>query len=168
MLNSKQRAESFRMLNLTGESRCSAFQTSIKRRSDLILPGLRPMLFRACAIRQKTITVWIFQTVMMRSCGASSCVMRRVWGLFFQAAGFAGIRRVYIRLAYRGSKPGEPIIAAIETMASENRSRELRPETGIHQQPAIALYRRCGYALSGSFTPDEPDPLSVFMCKRLS
>lgn len=87
--------------------------------------------------------------------------------LLFQEGGFAEIKRVYIRPAYRGRKLGEQIIAAIETIASENRLRELRLETGIHQQPAIALYRRCGFALCEAFPPYMPDPLSLFMRKRL-
>ncbi|EOY1433949.1 GNAT family N-acetyltransferase, partial [Yersinia enterocolitica] len=36
-----------------------------------------------------------------------------------------------------------------------------------HQQPAIALYRRCGYEICDSFPPYKADPLSVFMRKEL-
>ncbi|CQJ67154.1 GNAT family N-acetyltransferase [Yersinia intermedia] len=87
--------------------------------------------------------------------------------LLFQADGSAEIKRVYIRLEYRGRKLGEQIVSAIETIASEKSSRLLRLETGIYQQPAIALYRRCGYEMCDAFPPYTADPLSVFMCKEL-
>ncbi|WP_345828136.1 GNAT family N-acetyltransferase [Erwinia sp. HDF1-3R] len=87
--------------------------------------------------------------------------------LLFQEDGSAEIKRVYIRPEYRGRKLGEQIVSAIETIASEKNSSLLRLETGIHQQPAIALYRRCGYEICDAFPPYAADPLSVFMCKEL-
>ncbi|MBD8213481.1 GNAT family N-acetyltransferase [Erwinia persicina] len=86
--------------------------------------------------------------------------------LLFQADGSAEIKRVYIRPEYRGRKLGEQIVSAIETNASEKSSRLLRLETGIYQQPAISLYRRCGYEMCDAFPPYTADPLSVFMCKE--
>ncbi|KJV25546.1 GNAT family N-acetyltransferase [Pantoea sp. SM3] len=87
--------------------------------------------------------------------------------LLLQENGSAEIKRVYIRPEYRGRKLGEKIVTAIETMASEKNSGILLLETGIHQQPAIALYRRCGYETCDAFPPYAADPLSVFMCKKL-
>jgi len=77
------------------------------------------------------------------------------------------IKRVYIRPAYRGKKLGELIVAGLEKMACDSGCRLLSLETGIHQQPAIALYHRCGYELCEAFTPYAEDPLSVFMQKPL-
>ena len=88
--------------------------------------------------------------------------------LLFQEDGSAEIKRVYIRPEYRGRKLGEKIVRAIEMIASEQNSFLLRLETGIHQQPAIALYRRCGYEICDAFPPYEADPLSVVMFKELS
>lgn len=88
--------------------------------------------------------------------------------LLFQEDGSAEIKRVYIRPEYRGRKLGEKIVRAIEMIASEQNSFLLRLETGIHQQPAIALYRRCGYEICDAFPPYAADPLSVFMFKELS
>jgi putative acetyltransferase len=45
--------------------------------------------------------------------------------------------------------------------------RELKLETGIHQPEAIALYERFGFVRCGPFGDYQPDPLSVFMDKRL-
>lgn len=73
--------------------------------------------------------------------------------------GSAEIKLVYIRPEYRGRKLGEQIVSAIETIASEKNSSLLRLETGIHQQPAIALYRRCGYEICNAFPPYATDPL---------
>lgn len=87
--------------------------------------------------------------------------------LLFQGDGSAEIKRVYIRPKYRGRKLGEQIVSAIETIASEKSLRLLRLETGIYQQPAISLYRRCGYETCDAFPPYTADPLSVFMCKEL-
>ena len=43
----------------------------------------------------------------------------------------------------------------------------LRLETGIHNSDALALYRRGGFAECAPFGDYAPDPLSVFMEKRL-
>jgi putative acetyltransferase len=86
--------------------------------------------------------------------------------LLFQAVGSAEIKRVYIRPEFRGQKLGEQIVIAIESIASVNSCHLMRLETGIHQQPAIALYRRCGYEICDAFPPYAADPLSVFMCKE--
>lgn len=87
--------------------------------------------------------------------------------LLFHQNGSAEIKRVYIRPEYRGKKLGEKIVSAIEGIASEKNSRLLQLETGIHQQPAIALYRKCGYEICDAFPPYTADPLSVFMRKEL-
>ncbi|CAI0752527.1 GNAT family N-acetyltransferase [Serratia quinivorans] len=87
--------------------------------------------------------------------------------LLFQAVGLAEIKRVYIRPEFRGQKLGEQIVSVIESIASVNSCHILRLETGIHQQPAIALYRRCGYEICDAFPPYVADPLSVFMCKEI-
>jgi putative acetyltransferase len=87
--------------------------------------------------------------------------------LLFQEVGSAEIKRVYIRPEFRGQKLGEQIVSAIESIASVNSCHIFRLETGIHQQPAIALYCRCGYEICDVFPPYAADPLSVFMCKEI-
>ncbi|WP_394521031.1 GNAT family N-acetyltransferase [Pantoea sp. SGAir0184] len=87
--------------------------------------------------------------------------------LLFHEDGSAEVKRVYIRPEYRGRKLGEQIVSAIEGIALERNSRLLQLETGILQQPAIALYRRCGYEICDAFPPYKPDSLSVFMRKEL-
>jgi len=87
--------------------------------------------------------------------------------VLFQEAGFGEIKRVYIRPAFRGRKPGELIVGFLEQLARENRCHQLRLETGFHQQPAIALYRRCGYEVCDPFPPYLADLLSIFMRKNI-
>lgn len=87
--------------------------------------------------------------------------------LLFTENGSVEIKRAYIRPEYRGRKTGEQIVGAIETIVSENNSSLLRLETGIHQQPAVALDRGCGYEICDAFPPYAADPLCVFMCKEL-
>ncbi|MFT4466253.1 MAG: GNAT family N-acetyltransferase [Sodalis sp. (in: enterobacteria)] len=91
------------------------------------------------------------------SCGA----------VLLQGGGFGEIKRLYIRPAYRGRRLGEQLIARLERLAATDLCHQLRLETGIHQQPAIALYRRCGYARCEAFPHYTDDPLSVFMSKSL-
>ena len=43
----------------------------------------------------------------------------------------------------------------------------MRLETGTKQPEAIALYRKFGYVERGPFGAYKPDPLSIFMEKRL-
>lgn len=43
------------------------------------------------------------------------------------------------------------MMSAIEGIALENNSRLLQLETGTPQQPATALYRRCGYDMCDAF-----------------
>lgn len=79
----------------------------------------------------------------------------------------AEIKRLYIDPAYRGKHLAEQIIAQLEKIARESGRFLLQLETGIHQQPAIRLYQKCGYAFCDPFPPYTEDPLSVFMCKPL-
>jgi len=88
--------------------------------------------------------------------------------LFFSGDGCGEIKRVYIRPAFRGKKQGERILARLEKLAIGSDCKFLRLETGIHQQPAIALYQQCGYEQCEPFPPYKEDPLSVFMSKSLS
>ncbi len=87
--------------------------------------------------------------------------------VLLQNGGYCELKRVFIRPEYRGRRLGDRIIASLESLALESDCHQLRLETGIHQQPAIALYRKCGYEICDAFLPYIADPLSVFMCKIL-
>lgn len=80
---------------------------------------------------------------------------------------YAEIKRMYLAPVARGRKLGRRILEALEAHAAQNGQNCLRLETGIHQPEAIGLYRSAGYRDIGPFGSYGPDPLSLFMEKRL-
>jgi len=81
--------------------------------------------------------------------------------------GWGEVKRLYVQPDRRGRGIGERVVAALETIAREAGLPLLRLETGIHNVDAIALYRRAGFLECAAFGDYQPDPLSVFMEKRV-
>jgi putative acetyltransferase len=81
--------------------------------------------------------------------------------------GWGEVKRMYVRPDQRGKGAGNCVLAEVETLARASRLSLLRLETGIHNTEALALYRRAGFAECAAFGDYAPDPLSVFMEKRL-
>ncbi len=67
----------------------------------------------------------------------------------------------------RGLRVASGLMNALEAVAREKRLMAIRLETGIYQPEAIALYRKYGYREIEAFGAYLPDPLSLFMEKRL-
>lgn len=82
--------------------------------------------------------------------------------------GSGEIKRMFVDEAARGLKLGKRLIDAILERAGELSLSVVRLETGIHQPQAIGLYRAYGFVEIGPFGNYRPDPLSIFMEKRLS
>ena len=82
--------------------------------------------------------------------------------------GWGELKRMYVRPDRRGRGVGKRVLAELETVARDSGLRLLRLETGIHNGEALALYRRAGFAERDAFGDYAPDPLSVFMEKRVS
>lgn len=82
--------------------------------------------------------------------------------------GTAEIKRMFVDEAARGLKLGKRLIEAILERAGELSLAAVRLETGIRQPQAIGLYRAYGFVEIGPFGDYGPDPLSIFMEKRLS
>jgi putative acetyltransferase len=82
--------------------------------------------------------------------------------------GYGEIKRMFVDPQARGLKIGARLLETIERLAIEAGLPVLRLETGIHQPEAIGLYRRFGYVEIEPFADYRPDPLSLFMEKRLS
>jgi len=80
---------------------------------------------------------------------------------------YAEIKRMYVDEAARGSGLGKQLMAALNEQARQLDVRYLKLETGIHQPEAIALYHRDGFIDITPFGDYEPDPLSIFMEKRI-
>lgn len=82
--------------------------------------------------------------------------------------GHAEMKRVFVASAARGKGIARALVEALEREASRLGVARMQLETGIRQPEAIALYRRFGYTERGPFGSYQPDPLSLFMEKRLS
>lgn len=80
---------------------------------------------------------------------------------------YAELKRMYVRPAFRGRGLGRLLVERLTGHAAEHGLSTVRLETGIHQAEALALYERTGFERVGPFGPYRPDPLSVFMEKRL-
>ena len=81
--------------------------------------------------------------------------------------GYAGLKRFYLRPAFRGRGLGRRLLSTLERDATDNGYTTLRLETGVLQPEAIGLYRSAGFYEIDSFGEYHPDPLSIFMEKRL-
>jgi putative acetyltransferase len=81
--------------------------------------------------------------------------------------GWGEIKRMYVDPDQRGQGVGRRVLAELETIARDDDLPLLRLETGIHNAEARALYRRSGFAECRPFGDYAPDPLSVFMEKRV-
>ena len=95
----------------------------------------------------------------IRGCGALVPTSARDW---------AEIKRMYVTPAARGQRLGRRLLEALEAIARRDGLPLLRLETGVRQPEAIALYRSAGFREIDAFGAYRPDPLSLFMEKRLS
>lgn len=82
-------------------------------------------------------------------------------------AGYGEVKRMFVSPEARGLKLGRRLLDRIEEEARREGLACLRLETGIHQPEALGLYRSAGYVERDVFGDYSPDPLSVFMEKRL-
>ena len=76
------------------------------------------------------------------------------------------LKRMFVAAAHRGRGLARRILHALEAIAGEEK-RGVRLETGVKQVEAIALYKSAGFVEIAPFGSYAPDPLSVFMEKRL-
>jgi putative acetyltransferase len=80
---------------------------------------------------------------------------------------YGEIKRLYVDERYRGKGLARALMDVLERHAVAWGARVTRLETGIYQPEALALYRALGYVERPPFADYRPDPLSVFMEKRL-
>lgn len=81
--------------------------------------------------------------------------------------GTAEIKRMFVDPEARGLRIGQRLLEAVESQAIAMGIAAIRLETGISQPEAIGLYRKFGYRDIEPFGSYQPDPLSLFMEKRL-
>lgn len=80
---------------------------------------------------------------------------------------YAEIKRLFVKPRFRGQGLSRRLMAVLEDTARQHAMPVIRLETGTRQPEALALYRSLGYRTRGPFGSYLPDPLSVFMEKRL-
>lgn len=88
--------------------------------------------------------------------------------LIGHADGTGEIKRMFVDEAARGIKLGKHLLGTLEDEAVRRGISIIRLETGIYQPEAIGLYRKAGYLEIPPFGEYKPDPLSLFMEKRLA
>jgi putative acetyltransferase len=81
--------------------------------------------------------------------------------------GWGEVKRMYVQPVQRGRGIGKRVLAELEAIARAAGLPLLRLETGIHNTEALALYRRAGFVERPAFGDYAPDPLSVFIEKRV-
>lgn len=79
----------------------------------------------------------------------------------------AEMKRMFVRADARGRGLGRRLLDALEDAARSRQITRISLETGIRQPEAIGLYRASGYRECPPFGSYAPDPLSLFMTKRL-
>lgn len=80
---------------------------------------------------------------------------------------YGEIKRVFVAEDCRGRGISRQIMAVLEQTLIASGTGIARLETGIHQPEAIGLYLALGYRDCAPFGRYLPDPLSLFMEKRL-
>ncbi|MCA1297587.1 GNAT family N-acetyltransferase [Stappia indica] len=77
------------------------------------------------------------------------------------------LKRMFVAPSARGLGLGAMLLGGLEAEARAEDLRAIRLETGIDQPEALGLYGRFGYRRRDPFGDYRPDPLSVFLEKRL-
>jgi putative acetyltransferase len=90
-----------------------------------------------------------------------------IGAVLHDARGWGEVKRMYVRPEARGRRIGVRILDEIESVARSAALPMLRLETGIHNTEALGLYRLAGFRDCAPFGDYAPDPLSVFMEKKI-
>jgi putative acetyltransferase len=81
---------------------------------------------------------------------------------------YGEIKRLYVVPAQRGQGLAKRIMDELEDHLRQRGIGVARLETGIYQPEALGLYKKLGYRVREPFGEYQPDPLSVFMEKRVA
>jgi putative acetyltransferase len=80
---------------------------------------------------------------------------------------WAEIKRMWVDEAARGQGIARQILNVLMAEAGDAGVEKLRLETGVANHAAVALYEQTGFRRREPFADYRPDPLSVFMERRL-
>jgi putative acetyltransferase len=137
--------------------------TALLAESDAYYAAMYPAesnhLLDASSLAQPEVT-FLVARVCGRAAGFGALLRHR--------STFGEIKRMYVAPAMRGRKLARSLLHALQEHALTDGLLCLRLETGIRQPEAMALYRSAGYREIPPFGDYKPDPLSIFMEKRLA
>lgn len=151
------------MLSIARESPRQDDVIALIRQSDALMQSLYPAESNHLIEIEQLAAAHVYVLVARDGGRARGC------GAFVLGAdGRAEMKRVFVDPAARGKGVARAIMEALEREASRLGVTLMQLETGIKQPEAIALYRKLGYADRGPFGSYRPDPLSLFMEKRLA
>lgn len=80
---------------------------------------------------------------------------------------YAEIKRMFVKESKRGAGIGRLLLDAVFTEAAKFEVAFVRLETGVSQPEALGLYRTYGFRERPPFGNYRPDPLSLFMERRV-
>lgn len=80
---------------------------------------------------------------------------------------YGEIKRVFVLPEYRGRGFSKKLMDELEGHLIEENISICRLETGVRQPEALSLYEKRGYIQREPYSAYQPDPLSVFMEKKL-
>jgi len=139
---------------------------SMLERLDAYCAALYPAesnhLMDIASLLQDGVLFLVARDVDGRAVGCAALVDRAVAG-----DNYGELKRMYVDDACRGQGVGRRLLEHVVMFAAMSGKQVLRLETGIHQPEAIRLYERAGFARIEPFGDYRPDPLSLFMEKRL-
>jgi putative acetyltransferase len=88
-------------------------------------------------------------------------------GAVVDRGSYGEIKRMYVDDSRRGLGIGRKLLDQLALHAAGRGLRALKLETGVSQPEAIRLYERFGFVRRAPFGDYQPDPLSIFMEKRI-
>ncbi len=110
------------------------------------------------ALRAPGVLFHVARNAGGRALGTGAVVLHGDW---------AEVKRMWTAPEARGLGVARALLSALEDAARVNGILTLRLETGVASHAALALYRAAGFVETGPFADYGPDPLSVFMERRL-
>lgn len=150
------------MIKVSRETPCQDEVVALIRQSDALMQSLYPAESNHLVDIDALAEPQVHFFVAREGGRALGC------GAFVIAGGkHAEMKRVFVDPAARGKGVARIIMEALEREAAKLDIGVMQLETGIKQPEAIALYRKFGYVERGPFGSYHPDPLSLFMEKRL-
>jgi putative acetyltransferase len=123
-----------------------------------LYPAESKHLMDVDALMQGDVLFLVARDVDGKAVGCAALVNRGSYG---------EVKRMFVDEQRRGLGTGRKLLEHIVMFAAMSGIQVLRLETGIHQPDAIGLYERAGFVRVDAFGDYRPDPLSLFMEKRL-